>query len=80
MSVPKRRKTHSKTRMGRSHLALKKVQGTLCLNCKQPVLPHQVCANCGYYKGRQVIRTKEEVMTKREAKKKAKEDKAKANR
>jgi len=80
MSVPKHRKTHSKTRMGRSHMALKKVQGTVCSNCKQPVLAHQVCTNCGHYKGKQVMRTKEEVMTKREAKRKAKEDKMKAKK
>lgn len=80
MSVPKQRKTHSKTRMGRAHKKLKKVQGTVCSHCKKPVLAHQVCAACGYYKGRQVIRTKEEVITKREVKKKAKEDKAKAKK
>ncbi len=80
MSVPKRRKTHSKTRKGRSHQALKNVQGVLCSNCKQPVLPHRACTACGYYKGKQVMRTKEEVMTKREAKRKAKEDKAKAKK
>ena len=66
--------------MGRSHKALKKVQGTVCSNCKQPVLAHQVCKNCGYYKGKQVVRTKEDVMTKRETKRKTREDKMKAKK
>jgi large subunit ribosomal protein L32 len=26
-----------------------------CPNCEQPVLPHRVCANCGFYQGREVI-------------------------
>jgi large subunit ribosomal protein L32 len=26
-----------------------------CPQCHQPKLPHRVCANCGYYGGRQVI-------------------------
>lgn len=80
MSVPKHRKTHSKTRKGRSHDALEKVQTAVCSNCKQPKISHRVCLNCGYYKGKQVITTKEEVITKREAKRKAKEEKAKAKK
>jgi len=80
MSVPKRRKTHSKTRMGRAHKKLSKIQTTGCSNCKQPVLAHQVCTACGFYKGVQVMRTKEEIMTKREAKKKAREDRARARK
>ncbi len=31
-----------------------------CPNCHQPALPHRVCANCGQYKGRQVLDTGEE--------------------
>ena len=26
-----------------------------CPQCKQPKLPHRVCANCGYYAGRQAV-------------------------
>jgi ribosomal protein L32 len=29
-----------------------------CPQCKQPKLPHRVCAVCGYYNGRQVIEIK----------------------
>ncbi|MHB8393888.1 MAG: 50S ribosomal protein L32 [Candidatus Dormibacteria bacterium] len=28
-----------------------------CPRCRQPRRPHNVCANCGHYKGREVIAT-----------------------
>ena len=30
-----------------------------CPHCHEPVLPHRVCGNCGYYDGKQVIAKKE---------------------
>jgi len=55
MPVPKQRHTSSRRDRRRSHHALKKLTLSLCPHCKEPVLPHMVCQNCGYYKGRQVI-------------------------
>jgi large subunit ribosomal protein L32 len=59
MAVPKKR--HSKTRrdLRRSHLALKPSNPTLCSHCKQPMAPHRVCGNCGYYAGVEVKPPKE---------------------
>ncbi len=54
MAVPKKRKSHSKTRMGRSHHALSPTWTLTCVQCGAPHLPHTVCGNCGYYRGRQV--------------------------
>lgn len=54
MAVPKKRKTRSSRNQRRSHDALVEVQFAVCKNCKQPVRPHVVCANCGHYKGRKV--------------------------
>jgi large subunit ribosomal protein L32 len=34
------------------------VQVISCSNCKEPVLPHRVCSNCGQYAGREVVATK----------------------
>ncbi len=31
-----------------------------CPQCQEPKLPHQVCANCGFYNGRQVRAVKED--------------------
>jgi len=32
------------------------VQVILCPKCKEPVLPHRVCAACGTYNGREVLK------------------------
>ena len=32
------------------------VQVIACPKCKEPVLPHRVCAACGFYKGREVVK------------------------
>ena len=79
MSVPKRRKTSSRTRKGRSHDGLSKVNLTKCPKCKQPRRPHQACANCGTYKMRDVFRTQADKKAAQKAKKEAKEKEAKKN-
>lgn len=65
MANPKKRKTHSKTRMGRSHLALKKVGLTKCEKCGEMKKPHTACDFCGTYKGKQVIKSKEKKTNKK---------------
>ncbi len=54
MAVPKRKKSKSRTRMGRSHHALTPKNTISCSNCGEPVLPHRMCPSCGHYKGRSV--------------------------
>ena len=49
MGVPKKRKSHSRTRMGRSHHALRRKNLTSCPRCGESRMPHTVCANCGTY-------------------------------
>lgn len=60
MANPKRR--HSRTRRGkrRSHDRIGARGLSICPNCLEMKLPHQACASCGYYKGREVIKTEEE--------------------
>lgn len=36
-------------------MGLKLPQLSKCPRCGAAVLPHRVCTNCGYYRGRQVI-------------------------
>ena len=55
MPVPKQRHTKSRRNKRRSHQALKALILSLCPKCGQPVLPHQVCFNCGTYAGFEVI-------------------------
>jgi len=72
MAVPKQRKTKSRRNQRRMHIYLKQPSLTICQKCGKPVLPHIVCGNCGYYKGRQVIDVLKK-LTKKEKKKKEKE-------
>lgn len=58
MGLPGHRRTSSDKRRRASHFALKPSSLTVCSHCKKPVVPHRVCANCGYYRGRQVLKMK----------------------
>ena len=60
MAVPKRRTSHSRQGMRRSHQHVKPLQVQYCPNCEQPILPHHVCSNCGQYQGRVVVAPEEE--------------------
>ncbi len=54
------------------HIFLETPKLTTCPKCGKPVLPHTACANCGYYKGEEVIDVLKK-LTKKERKKKEKE-------
>ncbi len=58
MAVPKRRQSRSRTSLRRQHQRLRPPQMTSCERCSQLKLPHQVCPNCGYYMGREILKTK----------------------
>lgn len=55
MPVPKQRHTKSRRDKRRSQIFLEPKTFTFCPRCKAPVLPHHMCPNCGYYRGREVI-------------------------
>ncbi|OIO07808.1 50S ribosomal protein L32 [Candidatus Falkowbacteria bacterium CG_4_9_14_3_um_filter_36_9] len=69
MSVPAKRKSSSRARKGRSHLALKKINLNRCPKCAKTVLPHRACGFCGTYKGKEVIKSKS-IKTKKQENKK----------
>jgi large subunit ribosomal protein L32 len=54
------KKRHSRQRQGKRRAAIKLELPTpvVCKNCGAASLPHTVCVNCGYYKGEQVLKTK----------------------
>jgi large subunit ribosomal protein L32 len=56
MAVPKFRTSKARTRRRRS-VNMKLTVPTIvqCANCGNPVLLHQVCPKCGFYRGRQII-------------------------
>lgn len=55
MAVPKKKTSKSKRDMRRAHDALTAPGISICPQCKEPKQPHRACANCGSYKGREVV-------------------------
>ncbi len=60
MPNPKRRHSKTRTAKRRTHDALKPIGTSECPQCHELKLPHVVCRNCGYYRGRQVRAVEEE--------------------
>ncbi len=75
MAVPKKRHTKSRRNRRRSHLAVKKKNLSTCSKCGEPILSHHYCANCGFYKDKEVVNVTAK-LEKREKKQKEKELKA----
>ncbi|MFH1714499.1 MAG: 50S ribosomal protein L32 [Candidatus Nealsonbacteria bacterium] len=55
MAVPKQRHTKSRRNKRRGQIYIVAPTLTSCPKCKKETLPHTVCPNCGFYKGREVI-------------------------
>lgn len=57
---PKRR--HSIARKGKRRASIKFAipNAVVCPNCKSMMLPHTVCKNCGYYRGKELLGKKSE--------------------
>jgi large subunit ribosomal protein L32 len=60
MAVPKRKT--SKARHNSRHSTWKLTIPSLvaCPQCHQVKLPHRVCPNCGYYKGKEIVKVAKE--------------------
>ena len=52
---PKRKLSKGRRDRRRAHDALEASNLVACTNCGTMILPHIVCPNCGFYKGREVI-------------------------
>jgi large subunit ribosomal protein L32 len=55
MAVPKKKTSQARKNQRRAHHALGKPGLVACPNCGEPHVPHRVCPECGYYKGRTVV-------------------------
>ncbi|HGY91908.1 MAG TPA: 50S ribosomal protein L32 [Planctomycetes bacterium] len=55
MAVPKRRTSKYRKNIRRSHHHIEPKAMIRCGNCSHAVIPHRVCPNCGYYRGRNVL-------------------------
>ena len=56
MAVPKRRTSKARRNSRRAQWKLT-VPGLIeCPQCHERKLPHRVCLNCGFYKGKEVVK------------------------
>jgi len=55
MPNPKRRHSKTRTAKRRANDFLTTRSPTTCPRCGEPKLPHRVCAECGHYRGREVL-------------------------
>ena len=60
-SEPKRRHSKARKRTRRAAIKLANPPLITCKNCGKLTLPHIVCANCGFYGGKAVIKEKVQV-------------------
>ena len=60
MAEPKKRLTRPRSKSRQSHDAIHPPLKIFCSNCKTAILPHRVCSNCGFYKGKKILALKEE--------------------
>lgn len=60
MAQPKRRWSKQRTHTKRSTWKLENKTISTCKHCNEPVMPHRVCPNCGYYDGKEVVKHEEE--------------------
>ena len=55
MAVPKKRTPSSRRDRRRANIFLKEPQLVKCKKCGKPTRPHNVCPECGFYKGKEYI-------------------------
>lgn len=58
MAVPKRKTSKRVRNQRRSHHALKTPTLNPCSNCGALIRPHHICAQCGHYKGVEMLESK----------------------
>jgi large subunit ribosomal protein L32 len=65
MPVPKRKRSRQRRDKRFANKGMVMHTITSCSNCEKSLLPHTVCAMCGFYKGAKVLVTKAERASKR---------------
>lgn len=62
MATPKRKVSHARTSQRKANWlgALSEPVTMACPKCGEVTLAHHACPSCGYYKGHQVVKVKEE--------------------
>lgn len=65
MPVPKRKHSRKRIRTRQANKGIKMKAIASCQHCQKAIAPHQVCSECGYYKGVKIMVTKAERKTTR---------------
>ena len=73
MPVPKRKTSRARRDSRQANKGIKPKSVCLCSNCGAPLASHQACADCGFYKGSKVLKTKNDRTLKRTELRQAKE-------
>ena len=77
MPVPKRKTSKARRNKRSANKGVKPNSIATCQTCQAPILPHQVCRECGHYKGVKVLRTKSDRTYERTQARQAREVKTK---
>lgn len=74
MAEPKKKLTSARSGARKSHDALKTSSLNKCQHCGEANRAHLVCKNCGYYRGKKVLKTEKEVQTELKEKEQLKDE------
>lgn len=55
MAVPKRKTSKTRRNRRRAHKKTKAPTMAECPQCREMKVPHRICPNCGYYKGKEIV-------------------------
>ncbi len=58
-AVPFRKVGKTRKRMRRTHYKIEANGTVKCPKCGAMIRPHRVCPECGYYKGKEVVKKEE---------------------
>jgi large subunit ribosomal protein L32 len=65
MPVPKRKRSRARRDKRFANKGIKPKAVATCQTCQAPLTTHAVCQECGYYKGKKILRTKTDRMYQR---------------
>ncbi len=73
MPVPKRKRSRARRDKRFANRGMKDRSFAECANCKGPLMTHQACKECGFYKGKKVLVTKNDRAVRRDETRRAKD-------